>query len=144
MILTDAQLQNEIQKCEYCEEKPCTIACPAGCSPADFLMAAKQGQPSDYLRAALQILSRNPLGGVCGHVCPDKFCMEACARAKLDCPVNIPDCQATIIHKARELAILPIIQPSNQLNKLIAIFGGGPSGWSTAVALSHMGYQLEI
>jgi len=148
MILTDAQLRNQISLCEYCEEKPCSDACPAGCSPADFLMAAKQGEPSDYLRSAMQILKQNPLGGVCGHVCPDKFCLQACTRTKLDNPVNIPDCQATIISKAREswnIKCQPAIETkSGTANKKIAVIGSGPSGWSTAVSLSHLGYQTEI
>ncbi|MRR09688.1 dihydropyrimidine dehydrogenase, partial [bacterium] len=36
-FLTDAQLAAEIAKCEYCAEKPCQEACPADCSPADFI-----------------------------------------------------------------------------------------------------------
>ena len=44
LFLTDAQLASEIARCVYCEEKPCTEACPADCSPADFIMAAKTDQ----------------------------------------------------------------------------------------------------
>jgi len=38
-FLSDAQLKSEAERCLYCEEKPCRTACPADCSPADFLMA---------------------------------------------------------------------------------------------------------
>ena len=41
--LNDAQLRAEIAKCDYCETKPCREACPAHCSPADFIMAAAVG-----------------------------------------------------------------------------------------------------
>ncbi len=44
-ILTDTQLRAEIEKCEFCEEKPCKEACPCDCSPADFIMAA---HPTQY------------------------------------------------------------------------------------------------
>jgi len=42
---SDAQLDNEINKCEYCEEKPCTAKCPADVSPTDFIRAASVGEP---------------------------------------------------------------------------------------------------
>ena len=66
--LTDAQLRAEVDRCVYCEEKPCMEACPADCSPADFIMAARVGEKSDYRRSAALILGSNPLGGVCGVV----------------------------------------------------------------------------
>ena len=69
--LTDAQFREELSRCEACEEKPCKEACPADCSPADFIQAALHGGPSDYRRAAALILGNNPLGGICGAVCPE-------------------------------------------------------------------------
>ena len=64
MILTDAQLFSEISRCEYCENKPCKNACPCDCSPADFMMAAAKGRPSDFKRSAGLILASNPLGEI--------------------------------------------------------------------------------
>ena len=66
LFLTDAQLRAEIEKCEYCSEKPCKEACPADCSPADFIMAARVGEAFDFKRAAMMILSHNPMGATCG------------------------------------------------------------------------------
>jgi len=80
-FLTDAQLRVQLALCEYCEEKPCREACPARCSPANFIRAAGTGQPSDIARAAWEILTANPLGGVWGAVCRDRHCMAACTRA---------------------------------------------------------------
>ncbi|MBW2459520.1 MAG: hypothetical protein JRI68_33815, partial [Deltaproteobacteria bacterium] len=56
--LTDAQLQAEIARCEFCECKPCRDACPAHCSPADFIMAVRKGQPADFQRSAALILGK--------------------------------------------------------------------------------------
>ena len=73
-FLTEAQLRAELDRCIYCEEKPCQEACPADCSPADFIMAARVGEKSDFRRSAALIQGANPLGWVCGVVCPDYFC----------------------------------------------------------------------
>jgi len=107
MFLTEAQLKAEIKRCEYCEEKPCQQACPSDCSPADFIMAVQLGNDLDYERAAAMILGKNPLGGICGVVCPDYHCVEACSREGFDIPLDIPAIQATIIQRAKELGRLP-------------------------------------
>ena len=90
LTMTPAQLQTELLRCEYCEEKPCKQACPVNCSPFEFIMAARLGNPSDIRRSAGEIMHANPLGGVCGMVCPDTLCMAACTRKKFDGAINIP------------------------------------------------------
>ena len=142
--LTDAQLRIEIDKCEYCAEKPCKAACPCDCSPADFIMAARLGAPSDYRRATAEIMSMNPLGGVCGQVCPDRFCMAACSHARVDAPLNIPAIQATIVAKARALDVMPAFGKVKANGKRVAIVGGGPAGLAAAACLGQHGYAAHI
>jgi glutamate synthase (NADPH/NADH) small chain len=141
--LTNAQLQAELNRCEYCEEKPCKKACPADCSPADFIMAARVGEKSDYRRAAALIMGANPLGGVCGVVCPDYFCMRACSRRTFDQPINIPAVQATVIKKANKVGMAKLQRaPSN--GKTVGIIGAGPAGLGAAGVLARHGYQVTI
>jgi len=102
-IMTRHQLHTDLLRCEYCEEKPCKEACPVNCSPFDFIMAARVGNPSDIKRSAAEIMSSNPLGGVCGAVCPDRFCMAACSRKNFDGSINIPKVQATLVEMAKRL-----------------------------------------
>ncbi len=144
LVMTPAQLQTELLRCEYCEEKPCKEACPAHCSPADFIMAARVGNGSDIRRSAAEIMHANPLGGVCGMVCPDTLCMAACTRKKFDGPINIPLVQATIINMARNLGGIPEFSKPNPEGKKVAIIGGGPAGLGAAAALAQMGYAVEI
>ena len=47
LFLSEGQLRAELEKCEYCAEKPCKEACPVDCSPADFIMAVRVGAPSE-------------------------------------------------------------------------------------------------
>lgn len=144
MILTDAQLMSEIARCEYCAEKPCKTACPCDCSPADFMMAAAQGRPSDFKRAAGIILASNPLGGICGSVCPDYHCVQACSREKFDTPIRIPEVQAAIVRKARELGQVPEFAPVAKNGRKVAVVGGGPSGIGAAVTFIQLGYEADI
>lgn len=143
-FMTSAQLSTELQRCEFCEEKPCREACPAHCSPADFIMAARVGNKSDYQRAAAEIMQANPLGGICGLVCPDTLCMAACTKKKFDGPINIPLVQATIVEFAKKAGGIPKFHTTKLNGKKVAVVGGGPAGIGAAAALAQMGYQVDI
>lgn len=143
-IMTKHQLQTELLRCEYCEEKPCTQACPVNCSPVDFIMAARVGNPSDIKRAAGEIMSSNPLGGVCGLVCPDRFCMAACSRKKFDGSIDIPKVQATLVEMAKRLGGIPKFKAPTPNGKKIAVIGGGPAGLGVASVLGQLGYAVDI
>lgn len=143
-VLTDAQLRAEVERCEYCATKPCRSACPAACSPADFIMAVRVGAPADFGRAAAAILAANPLGGVCGEVCPDTHCQAACSRAGFDAPVNIPAVQATIVHRARELGVIPEFSAAQATGRRVAVVGGGPAGLAAAAVLGQLGHTVDV
>ena len=124
-FLTDAQLKYEAEKCENCAEKPCKDACPAQCSPMDFILAAKVGLPSDFRRAAARIFTANPLGGICGITCPEFHCMSACVYKDMNRPVNIPAVQATIIEKAKRLGVMPSFPGIEKNGKKEAVISDG-------------------
>jgi dihydropyrimidine dehydrogenase (NAD+) subunit PreT len=141
--LTDAQFQAELNRCEYCEEKPCREACPVNCSPADFIMAARVGERSDQRRAGAVVMGSNPLGWVCGLVCPDSFCMAACSRRKFDHPINIPAVQAAVMKQAYDAGLRSFKAPEWN-GKRVAIVGAGPAGLGAAGVLAQLGYQVTV
>jgi NADPH-dependent glutamate synthase beta subunit-like oxidoreductase/dihydroorotate dehydrogenase/Pyruvate/2-oxoacid:ferredoxin oxidoreductase delta subunit len=143
-FMTQSQLQTELLRCEYCEEKPCKVACPADCSPFDFIMAARAGFPSDIKRSAAEIMRNNPLGGVCGLVCPDWHCMAACSRKLFDGPIDIPRVQATVVERAKRLGGIPVFSIPEPNGKKVAVVGGGPAGLGAACSLAQMGYAIEV
>jgi NADPH-dependent glutamate synthase beta subunit-like oxidoreductase/dihydroorotate dehydrogenase/Pyruvate/2-oxoacid:ferredoxin oxidoreductase delta subunit len=144
LFLTDAQLASEIARCVYCEEKPCTEACPADCSPADFIMAAKGGTPADLARSAALIMTKNPLGGVCGAVCPDTHCQAACSRKLFDHYIEIPDVQSAIVARAKALGVMPKLEVTPANGKKVAIVGSGAAGLAAALVLAQMGYDVDL
>jgi len=144
LFLTDLQLQTELLRCEYCEEKPCQAACPCDCSPFDFIMAAREGFPSDIQRSAGEIMRSNPLGGVCGLVCPESHCMAACSRKLFDGAIDIPRVQATLVEKAKRLGGIPTFSTPEPNGMNIAVVGGGPAGLAAAGSLAQMGYAVDI
>jgi NADPH-dependent glutamate synthase beta subunit-like oxidoreductase/dihydroorotate dehydrogenase len=144
LFMTPAQLQTELLRCEFCEEKPCREACPVNCSPADFIMAARVGNPSDFRRSAGEIMHANPLGGICGMVCPDTLCMAACTHKKFDGPINIPLVQATIVEMAKSQGGIPEFSKPKANGGKVAVVGGGPAGLGAAAALGQMGYLVDI
>ena len=144
LYMTDAQLTAEVARCEFCEEKPCRDACPAHCSPADFIIAVKQGATEDIARAAGLIMSMNPLGGICGGICPDHHCQQACVHAGFDKPVEIPTIQAAIVARAKKLGIMPKLESAALNGKKVAVVGGGPAGIGAATVLAQKGYAVTI
>jgi dihydropyrimidine dehydrogenase (NAD+) subunit PreT len=86
----------------------------------------------------------NPLGGICGMVCPDTLCMAACTHKKFDGPINIPLVQATIVEMAKHQAGLPEFSLPKPNGKKVAVIGGGPAGLGTAAALAQIGYTVDI
>jgi dihydropyrimidine dehydrogenase (NAD+) subunit PreA len=107
-------------------------------------MAAKVGDRCDFQRAAALILGNNPLGGVCGVVCPDRHCMRACVHRTFDAAVNIPAVQATIIEKAKMLGAMPQFATAEPNGRKVAIYGAGPAGLGAAALLAQKGYAVDL
>lgn len=107
-------------------------------------MAARCGEPSDYRRAAAHILAHNPLGGVCGSVCPDSLCMARCSRRGFDAAVNIPAVQAAIVRRATQLGVLPRFEPAPATGQRVAVVGAGPAGLAAASVLAKAGHTVQL
>ena len=126
-----------MDRCLNCANKPCMNACPVNCSPQEFISHAKNG---DFEQAVATITRNNPMGQTCGLICPDKFCMKACTRSRIDFAVNIPKVQATILENYRNpSAEAKAIRPNG---RKVAVIGAGPAGLAAAAELGKQGYYV--
>ena len=137
LYLSKIQMKAELERCLNCKTRPCMSACPVNCNPQEFINFAKQG---NFSEAVETITRTNPMGQTCGLICPDKFCMKACTRSKIDFAVNIPKVQATILENYREKKEeKKNVSPNG---KSIAVIGAGPAGMAAAAGLSSKGYAI--
>jgi NADPH-dependent glutamate synthase beta subunit-like oxidoreductase len=139
LYLNKAQLKAELDRCLNCKTQPCMHACPVNCSPQEFINHAKEG---DFDGAVKTILRNNPLGQTCGLICPDKFCMKACIRNRIDFAVNIPKVQATILENyRREKESFAHITPNGVK---VAVIGAGPAGLAASSVLAKAGCKVVL
>jgi NADPH-dependent glutamate synthase beta subunit-like oxidoreductase/dihydroorotate dehydrogenase/Pyruvate/2-oxoacid:ferredoxin oxidoreductase delta subunit len=106
-------------------------------------MAARGGAKSDFQRSAAMILASNPLGWVCGVVCPDYFCMKACSMRTFNRAIEIPAVQAAILKKANEFGLAKFARAPAS-GRTVAVVGAGPAGLGAASVLAQRGHKVTI
>lgn len=130
------------QRCFYCYDAPCTVACPTGIDIPSFIRRIS----TDNLKgAATDILSANILGGSCARVCPTEIlCEGACVRNHDDeRPVQIGALQryATDWVYASQT---PLFERAPTTGRRVAVVGAGPAGLACAHALARAGHAVVI
>ncbi|WP_250502875.1 MULTISPECIES: NAD(P)-dependent oxidoreductase [unclassified Caballeronia] len=129
-------------RCHYCYDAPCVQACPTSIDIPGFIRKIGNG---NLKGAAVDILSANPLGGMCARVCPTEIlCEGSCVRNHQgDEPVKIGALQrhATDWAMARGVALF---ERAPETGRRIAIVGAGPAGLACAYRLALAGHRAVI
>jgi dihydropyrimidine dehydrogenase (NAD+) subunit PreT len=129
-------------RCHYCYDAPCVQACPTSIDIPSFIRKIGNG---NLKGAAVDILSANPLGGMCARVCPTEIlCEGACVRNhEGDKPVAIGALQrhATDWAMARGE---PLFKRAADTGRHIAVVGAGPAGLACAHRLALAGHRATI
>jgi dihydropyrimidine dehydrogenase (NAD+) subunit PreT len=133
-------------RCHYCYDAPCVTACPTGIDIPSFIRKIGNG---NLKGAARDILSANPLGGMCARVCPTEIlCEGACVRNHQDGePVSIGALQrhATDFQMAREAeGAPPLFRRTSETGRRVAVVGAGPAGLACAHTLALAGHNVTV
>ena len=141
--LNAVQARLEADRCYYCFDAPCSVACPTGIDIPTFIARIAQ----DNLRgAAHAILEENILGGMCARVCPTEvLCEQACVRNTNESkPVEIGLLQrfATDAYFAKPGQ--PLFTRAADSGRKVAVVGGGPAGLSCAHRLAMLGHAVTL
>lgn len=142
MYMTEAQALSEANRCLHCYEAPCKSACPAGVNVPQFI---NRIATCDWVGAAQTIKEGNPLGLVCGLVCPSaELCRKDCNCGKLGESIRISDLQAYAMQKAVERGNSWTAAAGEKKDARVAVIGGGPSGVVAAALLAAKGYGVTL
>ena len=129
-------------RCYFCYDAPCTIACPTGIDIPGFIQKIR----SDNLRgSAHTILRENIMGGMCARVCPTEvLCEEACVRnTHEEKPVEIGLLQRYATDPIFDQQV-PLFARAPPTGKKVAVVGGGPAGLSCAHRLATLGHDVVV
>jgi ferredoxin len=114
-------------------EAPCTLACPAHLDVPAMIRAIRAGDEKGAARIARRDLA---LPGVLSRLCHAP-CEKVCRRKQRDGAVAIRDLE-------RHAAELRAVMRCPEVNKLVAVVGGGPAGLAAAFELRMLGYGVIV
>ncbi|NVM30850.1 MAG: FAD-dependent oxidoreductase, partial [Candidatus Helarchaeota archaeon] len=145
--LMEKTAQRLAMQCQWCEERDergkCLKGCPAGIDVLNFIRRIESG---NYNGAARFIREMNPLGEICGAICPaEELCEKECYKLEYDKdkkPVQIKRLQKWVCEKAGEEGWETYVPEPNGYK--VAVVGAGPGGLSCAYFLARLGYSVDI
>jgi glutamate synthase (NADPH/NADH) small chain len=133
----------EGNRCLFCFDAPCIMACPTGIDIPSFIKKIANGNPTGSART---ILTANVLGASCARVCPTEvLCEGACVVLDLEGdPVKIGRLQRYATDYVFEHHIDVLHAPAKKNGKKVAILGAGPAGLGCAAELAQLGYEVTV
>jgi dihydropyrimidine dehydrogenase (NAD+) subunit PreT len=132
----------ESDRCFFCYEAPCQVACPTSIDIPLFIREIAAGHAKS---AAKTIFDQNILGGMCARVCPtETLCEEACVRhTSEDQPVKIGLLQRYATDAAMAEKAHPYVR-AKASGKKVAVVGAGPAGLACAHRLALHGHAVVV
>jgi len=123
--------------CKELVHSRCSNQCPAGQDVPGYIGLIAQGK----LEEAYQLITEtNPFPSICGRVC-DHLCERKCRRGQIDDPIAIRSLKRFVADEMRWRRPVP---PAVEMDKKVAVVGGGPAGLAVANSLARKGYKVTI
>ncbi len=140
--LTAHQAEVEADRCYFCHDAPCTVACP---TTIDIPLFIRQVATRNPTGSGETIFKQNIMGGMCARVCPtEQLCEDVCVR-------NTAETKPVKIGLLQRYATDSLIDAGRQVftraaptGKHIAIVGAGPAGLSCAHRLAVLGHEVTV
>ncbi|MGA1194416.1 MAG: NAD(P)-dependent oxidoreductase [Kiritimatiellia bacterium] len=133
----------EANRCLYCFDAPCIMACPTGIDIPGFI---KKIATNNLTGSARTILESNILGASCARVCPTSvLCEGACVMLDRDeQPIKIGRLQRYATDHVLDNDINVFKNKPRPNGRKVALIGGGPASMGCAAELAQLGYQAVI
>jgi dihydropyrimidine dehydrogenase (NAD+) subunit PreT len=133
----------EANRCLFCFDAPCTIACPTHIDVPRFIKKIASGNLAGSART---ILDANILGASCARACPvEVLCEGACVMHRYNNqPIQIARLQRFAMDSLYESgAPLPFV-PGAETGFSVALIGAGPASLACAAELRRRGIRAEL
>ena len=138
-VLTEREAVQEANRCLYCYDAPCMVACPTHIDIPTFI---KKISTSNVKGSARVILESNLLGASCSRVCPvEELCEGACVLQEDHKPIAIGRLQRYAMDYAHSKEI-KFFKKGKDNGFKVAVVGAGPAGLSCAGELAKLGYDV--
>lgn len=129
----------EANRCLYCHDAPCMVACPTTIDIPTFIRKIATGNVKGSART---ILESNLLGATCSRVCPvEELCEGACVLAHDHKPITIGRLQRYAMDYAAEKKVR-FFEKGKPNGYKVAVVGAGPAGLSCAGELARRGFEV--
>ncbi len=133
----------EANRCLYCFDAPCMVACPTHIDVPGFIKRIASG---NLRGSALRILDANILGGSCARACPvEVLCEGACVMHRYNrAPIQIARLQRHAMDAFHFLGEKLAVAPEASRNVRVACIGGGPASLACAAELCRQGATATV
>jgi glutamate synthase (NADPH/NADH) small chain len=133
----------EANRCLYCYDAPCIMACPTGIDIPGFI---KKIATDNIKGSARTILRSNILGNSCARVCPTKvLCEGACVLEDRDHdPIDIGRLQRFATDAVLESGDEVLTVSARKSGKKVGLVGAGPASLGCAAELVQRGHKAVI
>jgi dihydropyrimidine dehydrogenase (NAD+) subunit PreT len=133
----------EANRCLYCFDAPCTIACPTHIDVPRFIKKIASGNLAGSART---ILDANILGASCARACPvEVLCEGACVMHRYNKqPIQIARLQRFAMDSLHESGAPLPFEPGAETGLSVALIGAGPASLACAAELRRRGIRANL
>jgi dihydropyrimidine dehydrogenase (NAD+) subunit PreT len=133
----------EANRCLYCFDAPCTIACPTHIDVPRFIKKIASGNLAGSART---ILDANILGASCSRACPvEVLCEGACVMHRYNKqPIQIARLQRFAMDSFHESGAPLPFEPGAETGLSVALIGAGPASLACAAELRRRGIRADL